>query len=63
VEASYQVSWLPDARKAAMELAKKANEAGVLDAFKNDLTDLDRRLTQKPEDVGELYRKKGSVIE
>jgi hypothetical protein len=61
-EDRYSVSWLPDARESLKELALKAREAGLLDALKAALTELNDRLEREPLEVGELTRGKGSIV-
>jgi hypothetical protein len=61
-EAPYHVLWLPDARIVLRKLARKAQELGLLEKFKQTIVELDERLGREPLEVGELIRAKGSIV-
>ena len=59
----YYVAWSPDAKQAARDLAIRARDAGRHDAFRQAMVILHERLANDPEQVGELIRRQGPVVE
>ncbi len=62
-EDRYQAYWVPQARNVLRQLAEKAMEVGLLEALKVAVAQTQVRLEQEPLSVGELYDRKGDVME